>query len=511
MAFESLTKDLVINYSKNLKEENIPVMVNVTAGTGAISRVISISARASVESITTNVGSAQIEGKIRSDVLVTNIDGGFESLSGTTNFSLPIINQDILATSQMLGSATATNLSNIQASENMVSFTVNVMAQPVLIVAEKSKVLENVSTLAEQKRDTIVYNDIISASSQDFDLNVELDLPNSISKILSIESQCVLKKADAGNDLISLSGEIYCNMIYLTADDEPKLKNHRYMQEFTHELLANGVVSTDNVSATIQNLDSNFELTGEINSTKGTVIFSNKLKANLIVSQSKSEEVVVDAFCPTYMLTNAYNSVTQQSIYNEFFTEKIDGNISLGEDSPRIDKVLAVGEGNVVATEYVSKEGVLSVKGKLLCDVVYKLDTDEGDIESVLAEVPFDLNLKSESLTEKSEISVDIKTRDIDARNKRSKEIDLLAELSISVTVMNNSTDAVLCDVALGEKRQQNSAPFGYYIIPEADTLWEASKMLLVSGKLIMAQNPDLQFPITSPQKIIVYKQKVLD
>ena len=36
----------------------------------------------------------------------------------------------------------------------MVSFTVNVMAQPVLIVAEKSKVLENVSTLAEQKRDT---------------------------------------------------------------------------------------------------------------------------------------------------------------------------------------------------------------------------------------------------------------------------------------------------------------------------------------------------------------------
>lgn len=510
MAFEPLTKDLEIKLAKNLREENAPVVVNVTASSGAIARVISICSKACVESVIVNTGSAQLEGKIRTDILVSNTDGTFESLSGSTNFSIPIINQEITSESEILATAQTTNLSSIQASENMVSFTVNVVVKPVLIVTEKTKVLESVDNLAEQKMDSITYMDIISASSQDFELNVELDLPNSISKVLSVESQTVLKNVEAGNDLIALHGELYCNMLYLTADDEPKLKNQRYSQEFTHELLANGVIMSDFANASIQNVDTTFELTGEINSAKGTVVLNNKLKANIVVSQAKSTDAVVDAFCPHYILNNVYTSLTQQNIYSAYFNEKIDGNISLGEDSARIDKVLAVGEGNVIVTECLPDNGGVAIKGRLIGDVVYKLDTDEGEIESILAEVPFEINLKNEQITPDSTLNIDVKVRDIDARNKRAKEIDLLSDLAVSIVITNNSNDAVLQEINLGAKRPQSNVSFGYYIIPQAETLWDASKMLLVSGELIMAQNPDLQFPITTPQKVIIYKQNVL-
>lgn len=510
MALDLTTKDLDIQYSKELKQENIPVLVNVSAGAGAISRVISIMNKVCVDNITANLGSAQVEGRIHSAILIKNVEGWFECLNGSTNFNVPIVNSEIIADSAMLATAVEQGLSGVQASENLVSFSVNVGLKPTLFVVEKNKLLENIDKLAEQKRDNIEYNDIVAVNSQDFDISLELDLPGSISRVLNIDAQTVLKKAEAGNDMIALQGEIYCNMVYLTADDEPKLKNHRYSQEFTHEVLANGVLMTDVVNANLQTVETTFELNGEINSTKGTVILNNKLKANLVVSQIKTAEAVVDAFCPHYTLGNVYSSITQQKIESFFVNEKVDGSISLGEDEARVDKVLAVGRADAVITELAVDDGNATIRGKLLSDVVYKLDTDEGDIESVLAEIPFEINYKNEMINKQTNINVDIKICDIDARNKRAKEIDILAELACAIEISNNNAEAILSEVTLDAKRPQSTTAFGYYIIPEAKSLWDASKMLLVSGDLIMEQNPDLTFPITEPQKVIIYKQKLL-
>lgn len=511
MSFESTIKEFDVKHSVVLKDELIPVVINISSAMGTISRVVSISNKVCVESVVSNIGSAQIEGKVHSVILIRNIDGTFDTLNSSTNFTLPIINQSIVVDSEILCSAKMGTLSGVQASENMVNFTANVVIKPILIVTKKLKLLESLGANIEQKRDNIEIKDIIAATSQDFEINVELDLPNSISKVLSIDSHAIVKKAETGNDMIVLHGELFCNMLYLTADEEPKLKNHRYIQEFTHELLANGVVLTDFVSATICDQESTFELAGEITSAKGTVVLNNKLKANLVISQLKTMESVVDAFCPIYNLNSNYVDIEEQQISTAYFVEKIDGNISFGEDAERIDRVLSVNDGNVIISDVVLTAGVVSIKGVLNSDVVYQLDTEEARIESVLAEIPFEVKLKDDRVDENTICTLDIKTRDIDARNKRAKEIDVLAEISISINIINNNKKTVLQDINLGEKRTQNIMPFGYYIIPEAQSLWDASKLLLVSGDLIMAQNPDLQFPITSPQKVIIYRQKVVE
>ncbi len=511
MPFEPTKKDLQVNYSVDLREETTPVVVNLSAVNGTISRVIFISNKAHIDSVITNTGSAQIEGKIRSNVLVQNTDGSFVNLSATTPFSVPIINPDLNTDSQLLATAKILNINSVQASENMVSFTANVCVKPILIVAKCTQILENVDSIAEQKRDTINYVDIISATAQEFDLSVELDLPQSISSILNIDTTTVLNEVEAGNDLVALHGEIYCNMIYLTNDDEPKLKNHHYIQEFTHEILATGVLISDFANANLENIDSHYELTGEINSAKGTIVLDNRIKANLIIGQAKSSEAVVDAFCPNYKLETDFTEFSQQSALNVCNSEKIDGSINLGEDSTRIDKVLCVSEGNIVVKSVAQNEGNFTVSGTLMCDVVYKLDNDEGSIESVLAEIPFELNIKNENVHENSVLRVDINPREIDARNKRAKEIELLAEVNVFTTIINTQSEQVLSDISLGEKRTQNTSALGYYVIPQANSLWDVSKMLLVSGDVIMQQNPDLQFPFSTPQKVIVYRQKIVN
>ncbi len=511
MPFEPLTKVFSVNYSQDLREEVSAVLVNLPAGNNNISRVLSISNKACVESIIQNSGSAQIEGKIFSHVLIQNTDGTVATLEAATPYAVTVVNKDISPDTQMLATARVIGISTVQASENMVGFTVNVGTTPILILRRENQILESAGAIAEQRRDVINYVDIVSATAQEFDLSVELDLPPSISSILSIDTATSLKNVEAGNDLVVLQGEIYCNMIYLTGDEEPKLKNHHYTQEFTHEILANGVVISDFANASLESIGTKYELNGEINSAKGTVVLDNRLKANLIIGQAKSVEAVVDAFCPRYVLETEFADFHQQLASNFCNTEKIDGNINLGEDSRRIDKVLCVSAGNIVIQSVAPQEGSFAVSGKLVCDVVYKLDDDEGSVESVLAEIPFDLSIKNDAVTPTSILRVDIKPRDIDARNKRAKEIDLLAEVNVYVTVINNTTEQVLRNISLGAKRNQNNVALGYYIIPEAETLWDASKLLLMSGEMIMQQNPDLQFPITAPQKVIIYRQKVME
>lgn len=511
MPFEPLTKSFSVNYSQDLQAEVTSVVVNLPAGNNTISRVISIVNKACVDTINLNSGSAQIEGKIHSDVLIQAVDGGFANLEATTTYSVSIINKGVSPELSLLASARVIGISSVQASENMVGFTVNVSTMPILITSRSTQILESAGSIAEQKHDMINYVDIISATAQEFDLSVELDLPASISNVLSITATTALKNVEAGNDLVALQGEICCNMIYLTADDEPKLKNHHYSQEFTHEILANGVTISDFVNAALENMDTKYELTGEINSAKGTVVLNNKLKANIIIGQAKSIEVVADAFCPRYVLEPEFADFEQQFASNMCAVEKIDGSINLGEESKRIDRVLCVGEGNIVMDNVVSRDGSFGVVGRLICDVVYKLDDDEGNVESVLAEIPFELNIRNESVTENSVLRVDIRLREVEARNKRAKEIDVLAELNVYATIINNHTDKVLRSLTLGARRSQNDAALAYYIIPSAETLWDASKLLLVPGELIMQQNPELQFPILSPQKVIIYRQKVLE
>ena len=510
MAFEPKSAEIELKYTKPQNTETIPVVMTLTSNDGAISRVISVSANPFIESVVPSAGNAQIDGKLCVKVLVEKVEGGFSCLEGINNFTVHLMNKDINIDSEIFATAKLLSVNSVQASEQAVTFTSNILVKPIMLASEKIKYIAELP-LAQQKKDIIEYTDVVAGTAQDFDLNLELDLPSSISKILCVESKVVLSKAEAGNDLVVLHGENYTNMIYLTADEQPKLKSQKYAQEFNHELLANNITTADVVTATLQNAVTQYELQGELSSTKGTILLKNQLKANIFVRQNKSYEAVVDAFCPNYLLNNEYSSfVSQKLLSSDLNFEKIDGSIVLGEDSPRIDKVLAVCAGNVVVKSSEISDDGIKIAGALNCNIIYVLDDDNASTQSVFAEVPFNINLKKNGINDDNSYKLNIVAKEIEARNKKSKEIDILAELAIETTILNNVTEANLQAVTLGDKRTQNASAMGVYIVSQAQDLWEVSKALAVPSELIMEQNPDLQFPITSPQRLIIYREKRL-
>ncbi len=510
MAFEPKSADFELKYAKTIGTETVPVAMTLTNGEGVISRVVSIHSTPYVEQVVANTGSVQIDGKLCAKVIVELVDGGYSCLEGTTNFSIHNMNAEITPESEIFALVYNVGVNNVQASEQSVTLSVNVLARIKMLCAERVKYIEDLPT-AQVKRESLNYSDIVAATTQEFELETEFDLPSSISKILCVESRLALNRVEAGTDVITLAGEIYSNLVYLTNDEQPKLKNQRYVQTFSHELLANNITADDRVSATIQNCTLSYEVQGELNSAKSTIILKNTCKTNIFVYQNKSVELIGDAFCPNYFLNSEYSSfISQEFSGTELTFEKVDGSITLGEDSARIDRVLSVNAGNVVVKNYEVAENEVSVSGVLTSNIIYTLDDDTGSTQSVFAEVPFNVIVKHDGINENSEITLNVVPKEIEARNKKSKEIDILAEIAIELTFAKNKNDGILQSMSLGDKRPTNTSAIGLYIIPEAEDLWSISKALAIPSEMIMAQNPDLTFPITSPQRIIIYKEKHL-
>jgi hypothetical protein len=250
------------------------------------------------------------------------------------------------------------------------------------------------------------------------------------------------------------------------------------------------------------------ELQGELNSAKGTILLSISKKANIFVQKDIVKTIVVDAFCPNYNL-----NVTSKEINNlqiptiTLLSDRIDGSVSLSEDSPRIDRILCVPSANIIVEATESGEQGIKVVGKMCCCVVFTLDDEECSIASYCATIPFETRLKCET---PENVVVVGKIKDIDARNKRAKEIDIIADVDFCITLTKATNISLLTSITLGEKRNVSNCAFKIFYVENAEDLWSLSKKLGVPSSVITEQNPELEFPFLEPKQIVVYRERQL-
>ena len=75
----------------------------------------------------------------------------------------------------------------------------------------------------------------------------------------------------------------------------------------------------------------------------------------------------------------------------------------MADNSVRIDRVLATTSSTI---DYkIDSTDNLSVKGTLFTNVIYELDDEEHTIGSVLAEIPFNINLPINDINKNDEYS----------------------------------------------------------------------------------------------------------
>ena len=494
-------------YVKNLKSEFFPVSMRVESGE-VISKVLSVMPVVKIEQVLVNNKNAQIEGKLCAKVIIQTAESGFKCVFGVTNFKTMVLDDLITSNSEMFALAKVCGVSGLTAGSQSISFNVNVCVLPKLLIKSNVDYLASVK-VAESKTTEVKFSSVVASSSQEFNLETELEQPSNVSEILCVDSNIQLSKVEAGVDVVRLSGEVITNLIYLDNDEPAKLKNQFFTQNFSHELLASNLTPQDVVNLNVSVCNTEMQLDGELNSSKGTVILNHTIKANILVEQEKTVNLVVDAFCPRYnlnLLCDTQHFCSTQNSFSSF--EKIDGSVLLGEDSARIDRVLCVsGQNIVVESTEVENENVVIV-GKMVCNVVFTLDDENCSVNSILTSIPFSLKLPKKN--EDELCGIDIVVREVDARQKRAKEIDVVAEVGISVKSRAYQEISYLSDLTLGSERTENFAPMSIYFVKNAPSLWELSKLLCVSGDVILEQNPNLVFPITDQVPVLIYRKRAV-
>ncbi len=134
----------------------------------------------------------------------------------------------------------------------------------------------------------------------------------------------------------------------------------------------------------------------------------------------------------------------------------------------------------------------------------------ENKITAISFEAPFRV-LPDYVLADGERLTADGGIEDMTVRIVSAEEIELSATVRIVVSGRKKELFSAITDVTEGELRPVNQSAISVYIPTAGEDLWTVSKRLNACPDAIMQYNPDLTFPLTGGERIIIYRQIIKD
>lgn len=325
-----------------------------------------------------------------------------------------------------------------------------------------------------------------------------------IQKLLTSTNQVICKNWEVSYNVLTIEGQIFNKIIYVTDEETPKLVTvHNcfdFKQDIEFENLSKDGVAELNVCVVQQ--DAKCVIDEKNNQT--TLELEIPLCANICTYENKCISTICDLFSTSndVFLTNVgYNNCIMQK--PEFFEKKIETNVSLTENEPRIDKLLAVSYTHIqVVSDYVKDEQIV-VEAIIKANLIY-LNDEENKIYSVDVEVPTILTSNTD-LDANSQIEVFATLSDVDVMVKKGREVYVDAVVKVFANVCVTKSGAVISKVEFGEFISASDAGIEIYFAKAGDNVWDIAKQLKVKPEQIERQNQEVSFPLEKDENICIY------
>ena len=167
-------------------------------------------------------------------------------------------------------------------------------------------------------------------------------------------------------------------------------------------------------------------------------------------------------------------------------------------DYSRLNKTV----GEMIAGYSVSADGEdLIINGQVRADALFS-DSDDN-ISSKELVFPFTVSLEGANDYEVSALALS----DLSVKLKNG-EIECDAAFKISAYKKETTKAVAVTNISEGEEKSVSESAIAVYLGKKGDTEWEVIKSLGVGAELIAALNPDIVYPLTGGERIIIYRQK---
>jgi hypothetical protein len=317
-----------------------------------------------------------------------------------------------------------------------------------------------------------------------------------ISKMLDCVTNVYVNNVFANNGSFQVEGEISLRMISLS--DNGEFMNQTFNNPFTTEIMAEMVTTNSNVDVIASSLGIEITLSSQDNRA-----FISDIKIALYASVSNSQELegVVDAYSTASNLIMVEKKHLLDSLFClRTVRDKISSNIKIANGINDVECIT----GAMVSASSTVNNGNLLVEGVICATVIYL--NENSALDSINIELPFQTMITKDFDCD-GNLSTMVTVTSMFARIRTTSEIEVSAELTISVNGKRSAWVNLVSDIELGEAKEIDDVAISLYIVKPNQSIWEVAKDLNTSETIIINQNPDIKLPVKAGDKVVLYKE----
>ena len=472
-----------------------------------IGKIFSVSHNIQVENAEVLSGVVNYNGSIDFCVIFQTVDGEIMSLNSSCPFSSKFEDATISVGDKVGIECVIENYSVDSVSNQNIKINCTVEQKGVLIFCRDVETIIPTDDDICVKSESIKVSTLIGEANQIFEIESDVSIKEPIRKVLICDSQVSVKNVESGVDFVSVSGEVISRILYLTEND--RFETSFVTENFKEEIELEGVNQSAvlEVKAFVKGKDCKYDI---VEQDKGVQIkIGVPVNVKVLAFEEKDVDVIKDIYSQKDELEVSTSSFEMSKcLQGDYFEAKIDGNLTLDEDKPRIDKVLFVAGTNLTISNAYIENNEIFVEGVAKANVVY-LNDEENSNNSVQVEVPFVVSDKTSALCENPNILVYVVLYDVDVVARKGRELFFDGKLKVRVQYDCEEISAVISSVeAKGELPERDYSVELIYAKSGLEA-WDIAKKYKVSEEMVQLQNPELTFPLQEDSNVILYFQKL--
>lgn len=485
------------NYKKCLSERTVQSIVECRfPQTDDIGEILAVYPQVSLSSAEVSSGRINYGGRLICTVIYTDDNGKFCRMQKGVEFT-HYCDDDGFAPAQT--ALCLLNCEKIQLKRDGSSIVISAVIEADLYVyGNCERVYLSGADGAVCKTENITLFSTVNFSGES-EIEDEFDA-DSVVDILVPSAKAFVLRAVCGSGEINVEGEIHLDILAMRGNSPVSFERN---VSYKATVPCEASVLAENCTCFAEVKDVNVNATVNEERGKCEVAVVATLGFSGVFSERTEVPAVVDAFCTENETSIAFAEEECEICDGiKTYNERIFGICSTKSKTDYTCNFKATALPRVDYNYNVEQN---MIEGAVCALLLYEQNGEDKSTEITL---PFAFKLNGVNPEKGEEACIRICANGVSVRRKSEGECEAEAVLKIYVSVIKKQTCRYICELRQGEKLEELTSAISVYMPSHGDTLWDISKKLKKSPQEVSSCNPDLSFPLSGEERIVIYRQK---
>lgn len=461
-----------------------------------VAKVLSLAVDAKCLSTTVNTGCVDVQGRVNFHVIYIDKEGVARGVD---------YNADYTATVDGEFDADDSVVCDVAVSESEVRANGTLTLTAVLEIKVCAIKEEEIDALVRADDCYITKKEIyvpshIATKSITLPFNIEKNVGVEIDSVLSLNAVCALRGAKVSDGEVSTKFNVIARVTY---SEDGNMRMQEFNIPLEEDVAIDTILADDSVLFDCNIKNCKVVLQGVTDDN--TIMLDGEATIKIDVFRCEKKEIVADLFMLTNSTQIEHNDSSLTCVDGcGYFVQRVGGAVALAENKPSASEVCVLPYARCYCSKsFVTDQNTLHIEGVVNTDIVY---LDENGFNSARAEVPFELDIASETPLSK-EVCANCTVRDISATLRGDREFDIDMNLLVTACGFTPLTISYISNVEVGEEREQNTSALSIYVASAEDTMLDVCKALSAMPEDILEQNPNLTLPFEDNTRIVYFRK----